>query len=284
MHTVLELINLSAEYLNKKGIESARLNAELLLSGILKCKRLELYLMFDRPLREDEVTEYRDYIKRRGSFEPLQYILGDVEFWGMNFKVNPSVLIPRQETEILVESIINDAKVCNIKTALDIGTGSGILAVSIAKNIANCSVTALDVSAQALETAKQNAALNEVEAMINFMELDILTENVLPDESFDLIVSNPPYISSEEYKTLQPEIVKYEPEIALTDFNDGYTFYKKISEKGVKLLKSGGHLYFEAGAGQAEDIAELMRALGYKNIKTVKDYLNIERVVTGEKN
>lgn len=283
MHTVLELLNLSAEYLQKKGIESPRLNAELMLAGILNCKRLELYLAFDRPLKENEVELYRNYLKRRGNFEPLQYILGEVEFYGLNFKVNPSVLIPRQETEILVETVIKLAGQNERLRILDIGTGSGIIPVTLAKFLPGASFTALDISKEALNTADENARLHQVNEKIYFIEADIVTDKFTAENEYDFVISNPPYVSIDEYNLLQKEIVEHEPRIALTDFKDGFYFYELISAKALKYLKNGGMLVFEAGEGQAARIAEMMSANGYKNILLTKDYLSIERVITGVK-
>jgi release factor glutamine methyltransferase len=284
MHTVLELINLSTDYLTKKEIESPRLNAELLLAGILNCKRLELYLMFDKPLGEEEVVKYREYLKRRGAYEPLQYIIGDVEFYGLTFNVNPSVLIPRQETEILIETLIEKTgkeTVCNI---LDIGTGSGIIAISLAKHLINSTLTAVDISGEAIKTAEENSVLNNVEAKIKFIEKDILNGSFEEADKFDVVVSNPPYISEKDYSELQKEITGFEPKIALTDFEDGYRFYKAITQKAKDLLQPGGVLAYEIGLGQAEEVKKIMEQSGYKNILIKKDYLDIERVIMGENN
>ena len=284
MHTVLELLNLSAEYLQKKGIESPRLNAELLLAGILKCKRLELYLAFDRPLAQPEVDLYREFLKRRGMYEPLQYILGEVEFYGLNFNVNPSVLIPRQETEILIETIVKLADNRTGLKMLDIGTGSGIIPVTLAKHVSDSHYTAVDISTEALNVARSNAELNAVADKIDFIEADILKDDFKSAEEYDFVISNPPYVSSVEYETLQKEITGYEPKIALTDFSDGYKFYRTITAKANQFLKNNGILAFEAGEGQSDKICEIMTANNFKNISVIKDYLNINRVVTGEKN
>jgi len=282
MHTVLELLNLSAEYLQKKGIESPRLNAELMLAEILKCKRLELYLAFDRPLKDDEVETYRNYLKRRGNFEPLQYILGEVEFYGLTFKVNPTVLIPRQETEILIETVIKLAQNKENLNILDIGTGSGIIPVTLAKFLPGASFKAVDISIDALATAKYNAVLHGVDERITFIEADILTDSFSAMDEFDFVISNPPYISTDDYAILQREIIDHEPKIALTDFKDGYHFYEVISAKSLNYLKKNGVLAFEAGEGQASKISAIMQSKGYKNITLTKDYLNIDRVVIGE--
>ena len=218
MLTVLESINLSTEYLKNKGIESPRINAELLLAKILNCKRLDLYLSFDRPLSEDETNQYREYIRRRSKFEPLQYIVGSVEFYGLEFKVNSSVLIPRPETEIIVEKIIDDNKDKPSLKILDVGTGSGIIAVCLAKHLTESKVSAIDISFDALETAKGNASLNEVGDRVNFFQADILKDEI-PENGFDVIASNPPYISNDEFSSLQPELRIFEPKMPVLTFD-----------------------------------------------------------------
>jgi release factor glutamine methyltransferase len=281
MITVLESINLSSEYLKHKGIESPRINAELLLAHILNCKRLNLYLSFEKPLTEEEIDKYRELLKRRSNFEPLQYIIGKVEFYGIDFKVNPSVLIPRQETEVLVETIIEQYDKYDKLRILDIGTGSGNIAVSLAKYLDNSFITACDISEDALKTAKENAFLNSVNSRTEFIKIDFLKEEFIRND-FDVVVSNPPYISMEEFETLSPELKKYEPRVALTDFYSGFHFYEIISSKSNYLLKSGGKLFFEVGKGQFSKVSEILKKNNFQNINIKKDYLNIERVISGE--
>ncbi len=282
MISVLESINLSAKYLSEKGIDSARMNAELLLADILGCKRLELYLKFDKPLSEDEVVKYRIFLSRRSKGEPLQYILGKVEFFGMNFVVNDNVLIPRQETEILVEIITEKYKTGSNLNVLDIGTGSGIISICLAKHLPDSTIYATDISENALKTAKLNADKNSI-SNITFFKNDILNQEFDIKTEFDIIVSNPPYVSLEEYSTLQKEIVNYEPKEAVTDNSDGYTFYKRISSLAGKILKPSGELFFETGQGQAENVKNIMIKNNFINTYLIKDYLGIERVVAGQK-
>jgi release factor glutamine methyltransferase len=284
MISVLEAIKLSSGFLEKKGIESPRLNAEIMLSHILKCRRLNLYLAFDQPLKEDEITVLREFLKRRGNREPLQYIIGEVEFFGLPFSLNPSVLIPRQETEILVETVIDYCRNKQIRKILDIGTGSGNIAISLAVNLPDVEVTAIDLSVEALETAKLNALNNNVGERVRCRLINILNEEDQLPGDFDIIVSNPPYIARTEFEKLAPELRVYEPTSALTDFADGLTFYRRIISTSCKWLKPEGALFLEAGEGQAQDIKEEMEISAYKNIKFTKDYLNINRVVSGELN
>jgi release factor glutamine methyltransferase len=284
MLTVLESIKLSTEYLQNKGIDSPRINAELLLADILNCKRLDLYLKFDQPLKEEEIKIYREFIKRRGKFEPLQYITGSVEFYGMEFKVNKSVLIPRPETEILVETVINSFNSEENIDILDIGTGSGNIAVALAKNLLNSKVSAIDSSLEALEIARENAKLNSVEDRIDFINYSILDGNNLSTKKYNIVVSNPPYVSAVEFPALQPELKVYEPRIALTDEGDGFSFFKIISTMAKNSLKEKGKLFFEIGKDQYREVEQILQDNSFKNIAIKKDYLDIERVIYGELN
>ncbi len=282
MLTILEAINRSTEYLENKGIESSRINAELLLTHVLTCKRLDLYLFFDRPLTLEETDLYREYLKRRVKFEPLQYILGEVEFYGLKFKVNPSVLIPRPETELLVETILAGFDNKQKFRILDIGTGSGNIVISLAKYFNNSKFIAIDISEDSLKLASENAKLNFVTGIIDFRKNDILTEQFNSIDKFDIIVSNPPYISINEYQNLQPELRVYEPKIALTDNADGFKFYHSIISKADSMLKKGGKLYLEMGDGQTDTVYNLFLKYNFNKVETVKDYQNIERIIVGE--
>ncbi len=282
MLTVLQAINLSEEYLKKKGVESARINAELLLADLLKCKRLDLYLSFDRPLSEKEKSQYRSFLSRRGEKEPLQYILGHSEFFRLDFKVNPSVLIPRPETEILVETIIKNHNPGDSLKILDIGTGSGNIAISLSKNLPKSKVIAIDISENAIKLAKENAKLNEVENRTEFINFNIETDNLnVLNVDFDIVVSNPPYVALDEFENLQQEIKHFEPKTAVTDFKEGFKFYKIISKLAPDILKNGGSLYFEVAEGQSPEVEKILAQNKFINIGTVKDYSNINRVVNG---
>ena len=192
MITVLDSINLSAQYLGQKGIESPRTNAELLLANILGCKRLDLYLTFERPLSETEVQKYREQIKRRASFEPLQYIIGKVEFYGLELKVNPSVLIPRPETELLVENILLQFSKEQKLTILDIGSGSGNIAIALAVNLPQSKIVSTDISEETLQIANDNSELHNVSRQIKFVNHNILRNDLTSFPMFDIVVSNPP--------------------------------------------------------------------------------------------
>ncbi|MEG8947283.1 peptide chain release factor N(5)-glutamine methyltransferase [Rosettibacter firmus] len=283
MITVLDSIKLSTEYLEKKGVESPRLNAELLLADILNCKRLDLYLKYDQPLSEDEINKYREYISRRAKREPLQYIIGKVDFFGLELKINKSVLIPRPETEILVETIINREKDKNSLLILDIGTGSGNIAIALAKSLSQSKIVAVDISNEALKVAEENVNKHNVINQIELVRKNILEDTNFYNLKFDIIVSNPPYVSINEYQSLQEEIILYEPQIAVTDNDDGLKFYRKISEIADKNLKTGGRIYLEIGAGRSEQIENILTTTGFSNIQFVKDYQQINRIVYGIK-
>lgn len=283
MLTVLEALNGASDYLQNKGIKSSRLNAELLLSHILNCKRLELYLSFDRPLQKSETDSYRELLKRRSGFEPLQYIIGKVEFYGLDFEVNKSVLIPRPETELLVEAIIESVKNDESINIIDIGCGSGNISIALAKNIPSCRVIGLDINEEAIETSKRNAKLNGVESQLIFMKKNILNGIEISDNRFDVAVSNPPYVSVEDFVNLDLELRLYEPKIALTDDSDGLSFYRKISSFSKTLLKSNGKIFFEIGAGQSGAVKKILMNDDYKNIVIKKDFSDIERIIIGER-
>ena len=282
MITVLEVIKLSTDYLQKKGVESPRANAEILLADILKCKRLELYLSFDKPLAENEVQDYREAIRKRGFRMPLQYIVGNVEFFGLKLLVNENVLIPRSETELLVEKIINESdKSANLKI-LDIGVGSGNISLALLKNLPNSNVVAIDVSEYALSVAKQNAELNLLQNKIEFKMIDIFNDDLIMLGKFDLIVSNPPYVSVSDFENLEPELKIHEPRIALTDNFNGVSFYKRIIELSEQILNRQGKLYFELGMDQSTQVQKFFEESNFKNIKITKDYSGIDRIICGE--
>ena len=282
MITVLEAIRLSTEYLDKKGVESSRTNAEILLAEVLKCKRLELYLTFDKPLADSELNLYREFVRKRGMRVPLQYIVGNVDFYGINLIVNEHVLIPRPETELLVEKIINDSKKSDQLKILDIGTGSGNISIALSHHIQNCEVTGIDISEKALQVAKSNAEKNPSQNKIDFKLFDILDHNINELGLFDIIVSNPPYVSASDYQSLEPEIKNNEPKESLTDNYDGLSFYKHIISISKNILKKGGKLYFEIGKDQSLFVKEFMLTEKFKNVSIIKDYAGIDRIICGE--
>ena len=253
--------------------------AELVFSYILDCDRLSLYLNKDSFLKKDKSVLVSKALARRISGEPVQYILGKSEFMGLEFKTDRRALIPRPETEILVGSVINELK-AGKKTRpeiLDIGTGCGCIAVSIAKLLPGSQVQACDISESALKLARENASLNNVN--VRFFHSDLFSGT---DKKFDLIISNPPYVALKEYYKLERGIL-FEPQNALKAGTDGLCFYRKITKLAAGYLKRSGMIAFEAGKGQAQEIKRLLQKNGFCGIRIIKDYNNIERVIIGKK-
>jgi len=283
MITILEAINLSTDFLQIKGISSPRINAELLLASVLGCKRLDLYLSFDRPLTQDELKNYRNVIKRRSNFEPLQYITGSVEFYGLDFLVTPDVLIPRPETEFLVEAVINNSKTINNPVILDVGCGSGIIGITLAIYLPGSITFCTDICNDALSIASANAGRHKISSQITFLQHDIISEDIKFASGLDVVVSNPPYVSKNDYDTLQKEIKDFEPRYAVTDESDGYRFFNVIVNKVFGIMNKGGSIFFEVGYGQAENVKNILLDGGFGSINMLKDYQNIYRVIYGMK-
>ena len=275
------LLSKSIQYLKRYGIENARLDAEYIFAHVLGVKRAALVLNFDDEISEENKNLIRQYIIRRGKHrEPLQYIIKEWEFYGRTFKVSEGVLIPRPDTEILVEQCVMLMKEIENPKILDVGTGSGAISITLAKELPDSEVLGLDISDEALKIAVENRELNEA-LNLKFLKSDVF-KNVR-DKNYDLIVSNPPYIPMEEYNELMPEVKKYEPKMALTDGGDGYYFYRKISEESMDYLKNGGYLAFEVGYNQGETVSQLMEKNGFRVVGRVADYAGIERVIIGRK-
>jgi release factor glutamine methyltransferase len=275
---VLEILKVTESLLRDKNIENPRLNAELLLCDVLNEPRIKLYLDFEKPLSSNEIDEYRSKIKRRINREPLQYILGYTEFFGLRFNVTPDVLIPRPETEILVEKaveMISSFEMMNPKI-LEIGTGSGCIAISIANKV-NCLIDAIDISNDALNVAKSNAGLHKTTAKINFLNKNFL-DYFKNFEGYDIVISNPPYIPAGEMETVQDEIKNFEPRYALTDDNKGLSFYNHV----FNLIKADNNplkIFLEIGDGKRSTIEELMNKSEIENYIFYKDYHGIDRVL-----
>ncbi|HEY9172693.1 MAG TPA: peptide chain release factor N(5)-glutamine methyltransferase [Verrucomicrobiae bacterium] len=262
--TVLETIQRSADFLARKGVESPRLQAELLLAHVLKLPRMKLYLDFARTLAPDEVETLRELVKRRGQREPLQHIVGSTSFCGFEIAVNRHVLVPRPETEILAElgwqylSTLNAQPV----TCLDFGTGSGCLAVALAAKCPHTRVTALDISAEALAIARQNLARHGLLERVQVLHGDGLA--ALPASArFDLIISNPPYIPTAEIETLQPEVRDFDPRAALDGGPDGLDCVRQLAAEAGDFLAPHGKLMLEFGDGQAEAACEIFTGQGW---------------------
>jgi release factor glutamine methyltransferase len=274
--TVLELLQTTTAYFAKRGVESPRLNAEHLLAFTLKRKRIELYLEFERELTEAELVPLRDLVKRRGQGEPLQHLLGTVEFAGQTFLCDKRALVPRPETEQLVELL--QSKIENRESKiLDVGTGSGVIALSLVTKFPEAKVTATDVSDEALELARENAARLGLTSRIEFLGGDLL---LYVNHVYDLIVANLPYVAAGDRATLSREVL-HDPEVALFGGEQGDEIVRKLIDGARSHLAPGGLLALETGIGQAEDLAALMAEKNYHDIKTERDYAGVIRFLFG---
>jgi release factor glutamine methyltransferase len=275
---VLELLKVTEKLLKEKNIENSRLNAELLLSDVLKMPRIKLYLDFEKPLKEEEISKYRAKIRRRLNREPLQYILGYSEFYGLHFEVTHGVLIPRPETEILVEKaieLISSFEMINPKI-LEIGTGSGCISIAVARKV-NCVIDAIDISEEAINIARRNSEANDTLSKINFLNKNILT-GFTSFSGYDMVLCNPPYIPSNEFDLLQDEIKNFEPRSALTDEGDGLSYYRKILEL-YKETSNEIKILLELGDGKKDRVEKLLKNSNISNYQIFKDYHNIDRVL-----
>jgi release factor glutamine methyltransferase len=240
---VIDLINWADEYFSLKGFDNPRQEIEWMLTDILDCERFDLYLRFEEPLTSDQLELLHQWVKRRVKKEPLQYITGHCEFYGRTFIVNKDVFIPRPETERLVDVAIAILKAANKPTVLDMGTGTGCIAVSLAKEIPNSKITGIDISTVAIEAAKINADVHH--ATVQFEEMDFLMNPY--NKKFDMIISNPPYIPLVEMNTLMDDVRLFEPHFALSDGADGLLFYQRFAGVAPTMINSGGHLILEVG-------------------------------------
>jgi len=287
--TIKELLKITADYLKEKQIDSPRLTAEILLAQQLQTNRISLYLNFDQPLTESEISGYRSFIRRRLAHEPVQYITGVQEFRSLEFIVNSHVLIPRPETELLVELAAGrlekqtGPRNCP-PMVLDLGTGSGAIAISLAKEFQEVLFWAVDISAEAIKIARLNAQKHGVLNKIEFLQGDLLKPLLDKGVSFDIILSNPPYIASHEYNDLPPEVRDYEPCISLDGGEDGMLFIEKIIMKAHNVMNPGGWLMLEMAPGQTEKaimMAEKVSVYGKK--ERIRDIGNNYRVVILQK-
>ncbi len=277
--TVLKVLRWTTEFFQKKGVRSPRLDAEVLLAYLLGTDRVGLYLDHDKPLKEEELAAFREMIQRRIAGEPVAYITGEKEFWSFSFKVTPACLIPRPETEVLVEEAIRAAADApHPLRILDIGTGCGAVAIALAKELGESEVWATDRSPYALEVAKENVERHGVGDRVRLVEADLFPKD---EAQFSLIVSNPPYIPTEEVLRLDPEVRDYEPLEALDGGPDGLKYLRRIAEGAPLRLRPGGWLLLEVGKGQAEEVQRILVGEGFSPVETVRDYTGVKRVVKG---
>jgi release factor glutamine methyltransferase len=285
--TMQKLLNWVTEYLAAKGIESPRLSAELLLSHVLGLKRIELYTQFNRQVPQQQLDQLHELVKRAGLHEPVSYLTGKAEFYSIELDITADCMIPRPETELLVQRAIEYLRTrSGVQYVCDLCTGSGCIAVAIAKNFPDARITATDISAAALEVAARNVEKHRLTERVRLLRGDLFEPVIqqLDVSQFDLIVCNPPYVSTAEYENLDKNIKDYEPESALLAGEDGMDVYRRIIEKVDEFLKPGAALMLEIGYAQGPAVTELLEQTGaFAEIKIEKDIHDNDRVVTTRK-
>jgi release factor glutamine methyltransferase len=278
--TVLKVITWTTEHFQKKGMDNPRLDAEVLLAHLLGIDRMGLYLNYDTPLKEGERALYREMIQRRTAGEPVAYIVGHREFWSMKFAVSPESLIPRPETEHLVEEAVRIGKeLCPPQRVLEIGHGCGAVAIALATELTEAHIVATDISPGTRSLARDNAEAHGVGERVRFVMGDLYPPE---DEPFDLICSNPPYIPTGEILHLAPEVRDYEPLTALDGGEDGLLFFREIAQGAADFLTEGGWLLLEMGKGQDPQVARILQEQGFSHIDLVPDYAGVKRVIKAQ--
>lgn len=275
MKSIGEVLKLSAQYLQDKKIEYPRRTSERLLSHLLKCKRMDLYMRFDAPLVEEELLQLRQWLKRASSGEPLEYITGEVLFFGSMIKTDKRALIPRVETELLVERIAKNIQ--NQKVLWDVCTGSGCIGISIKKKFPDLEVVLSDISPDAISLAKENAKNVDVQ----ILEGDLF--HPFSGKKADLIVCNPPYVSTKEFLELDVSVRDFEPKTALVGGEEGLDFYKRLALDVHDYLESGGHLYLEIGFSQGKKVQEIFESSLWKKTELIQDLSGKDRFFSLEK-
>lgn len=277
---VRETVMGAAELLREAGIEEYKLEAELLMADTLGVSRLEILTDGGRNTDEAVRKKFNELIHRRSMGEPYAYIVGRKEFMGLDFSVGTGILIPRPDTEVLVENALEAAKKNHLKTSAEIGIGSGCISVSLAK-YGDIKCFGTDISPIAVETSRKNAEKNEVSDKTEFFLGDIFRG--LPDMKFDMVISNPPYIRRKDMETLMRDVREYEPETALYGGADGLDFYRRITAESLDVLKDSGLILFEIGYDEADEVRGILAENGFVDIKVVKDLSGLDRVVWGRK-
>lgn len=279
--TITKILNWCAEYFRSKGIASARLDAEILLGHTLNLTRMQLYLNFDRPLEAAELASFKDLVKRRSRFEPVAYITGEKEFWSRPFHIEPGVLIPRPDTEVLIETVLGRFKGCGGDlSGFELGTGSGAIAVTFLTELPTLRMAAVEISEIATKVTLENAKRHSVADRLDLSREDFATWIKTRQEiQFDFIVSNPPYIAKNEFSTLPPDVRDFEPHEALDGGDEGLNFYRLLATFAEYSLKPNGFIVVEIGETQALAVAEIFRTAGFLKITIKKDYAGLDRVV-----
>lgn len=284
---IQEILKKAREILEKHNIPTPQLDAEVLLCYILQKERIFLHMYPEKEISQEICQKFWDIVEKRKKRMPIQYIINTQQFMGLDFYVNEDVLIPRGDTEVLINEVIeiyNREKENKEVKILDIGTGSGAITISLAKYINMSNLYSIDISNKALEVAKRNATTNEVENKIQFF-LGSMFEPLAGkdlERSFDFIVSNPPYIPTNEVVGLEDQVKKFEPKLALDGGEDGLDFYRHIVESAPRFLKEGAWLMFEIGYNQAADLKDIMEKRGFREVLVIKDLSGLDRVVRGK--
>ena len=277
--TVRRIIEVTTEFLKKQGSDTPRLDTEILLADVRGCKRIELYTRYDEVLSDEQRDRLRELVRRRAKSEPVAYLVGHREFFGLEFRVTPDVLIPRPDTETLVVELLDAAKAYAEPRIVDVGTGSGCIAIAAAVNCPRARVTAIDVSEAALAVAGENADRHGVADRIRFLQGDLFAP-VGQDERFDLVVSNPPYVAEGELNDLQAEVRLHEPRSALAAGPDGLDVIRRLVSEAARRLVPGGELLFEISPEQAAPVRQLLEQHGaYRDARIVKDLSARERAL-----
>jgi len=280
MPAARQLLQAAVTKLRQAGVETPILDAEVMLARVLDCSRTDLLTHPEMEPASDAISKFRQWIRRRCRREPLAYITGEREFYGLMFEVGPAVLIPRQETEVLVESALDILRRTSSPVIADIGLGCGCVAVSIAVRLPNVTVYGTESSREALAIARRNTRRHGIQDRVRCVEGDLLTP--LAESAFDMIVSNPPYIPTGEIDCLQPEVSKYEPRAALDGGSDGLSVLRRLAAESPAYLKHGGHLAVEVGVGQSRVVGAMLSENGFQDVRFAEDLAGIERVVIGE--
>jgi len=274
---VIDLINWAESYFKEKGFENPRSEIEWLLRAVLKCNRMDVYLRFEEPLSQSQLAALRSWVKRRLEREPLQYITGFCDFYGREFSVNEHVLIPRPETERLIDTVLGKVKGLDSPSILDIGAGSGCIATTLGLEILGSTVLGIDVSEDAIGIANKNKEKLEAEN-VSFQKMNILEQR--PEGEFDVLVSNPPYIPKGEMDGLMKDVKDFEPTVALTDQKDGLIFYERFAEVGKEVVKSSGWIILEVGLeDHPSAVKNIFSESGFPDTELIKDYNGDDRVL-----